>query len=52
MHINYNIFLQHYEEKVQISLLVMRHQTLLQLGERFNMHLFQDLMMCTLKNKP
>ncbi len=24
MHINYNIFLQHYEEKVQVSLLVMR----------------------------
>jgi hypothetical protein len=52
MHINYNIFLQHYEEKMQISLFVMKQQTLLQLGERFNMHLFQDLVMCIVKNKP
>jgi hypothetical protein len=51
MHVNYNIFLQYYEEKVQVSLLVMKEQTLLQPKDRFNMHLFQDSMMCTTKNK-
>jgi hypothetical protein len=44
-HINYNIFLQHYEGKVQVGLLDMRQQTLLQPKERFNVHLFQDSMM-------
>jgi hypothetical protein len=52
MHINYNIFLQHNEGKMQVSILVMKQQTLLQLGERFDVHLFQDLVMCTMKNKP
>jgi hypothetical protein len=34
MHINYNIFLQHYDEKMRVGLLVMRQQTLLQpMGE-------------------
>jgi len=34
------------------ELVVMKQQTLLQLGERFKMHLFQDLVMCTVKDKP
>ncbi len=52
LHINYNIFLQHYKEKMRIGLLVMRQQTLLQLGERFSVHLFQNLVMCVARNKP
>jgi hypothetical protein len=49
---NAHKFLQHYEEKVQVGLLVMKQQTMLQLGEKFSMHLFQDSMMCVVKDKP
>jgi hypothetical protein len=52
MHINYNIFLQHYEKKMQVGLPIFRQQLLLQHGERFNMHSFQDLVTCATKNKP
>jgi hypothetical protein len=46
------LFLQHYEEKLRVGLLVMRQQILLQPRERFSMHLFQDSIMCTTKDKP
>jgi hypothetical protein len=49
---NYSIFLQHYKEKVQVGLFVMKQQTMLQLGERFSVHLFQDSVMCVAKDKP
>jgi hypothetical protein len=51
MHINYNYFLQHYEEKLRAGLPVMKQQILLQPRERFSMHLFQDSVMCTAKDK-
>jgi len=47
MHINYNIFLPHYEEKKQVGLLIMKQQTLLQPREQ----LFQNLMIYTMRNK-
>jgi len=52
MHINYSSFLQHYKGKVQLGLLDRRQETLLQPRERFSMHLFQDSVMCMVKNKP
>jgi hypothetical protein len=52
MHINYSIFQQHYEEKMQVGLPILRQHILLQLGERFNVHLFQDSVTCAMKDKP
>jgi hypothetical protein len=46
------LFLQHYEEKMRVCLFIMRQQIMLQRKERFNMPLFQDSVMCTVKDKP
>ncbi len=51
MHINYIIFLQHYEEKMWVDLPIFRQQILLQHGKKFIMRSFQDLTMCTTKDK-
>jgi len=37
---NYNVFLQHYEEKMQVGLLIMKQQTMLQLGRRGSMCIY------------
>jgi hypothetical protein len=37
---------------MRVGLFVMRQQTLLQPKVRFNVHLFQDLVMCVMKFEP